>query len=203
MSFSTHNDSNTTVPTLEASAYDGGQHPKLISGFHSRCVWPTRRTKNDKRKTCMRLLDIFKRKPSAEVTSLKNEKEFKAFVLAASQDEQIRDLLVEVAREAGSDAYLEIKLGGNGQPYSLECMGCPDDRRTQSEVQAEYEALKHQIAVAASASDRDSLERKLACMSGGFCTIHINTFSAADFERRRALIVDVWARCKAIWQGPR
>ena len=147
----------------------------------------------------MGLFDIFKRKPSGEVTQFRNEKELRTFILGVTHDERVSGLLVEVARTVGRDGYLEIAPGGNGQPYSVEYMVCPDDGRKASEVQAEYRTLKNQIATVTSESNRDQLERKLARLVGGICTIRINTFSSEEFERQRALIRDAWARCKSIW----
>ena len=144
----------------------------------------------------MGLLDLFARKRSSEVTEFRNETEFRAFVLASTKDEQIADLLVEVARHIGREGYVEIASGGIGKPYAVEYQSLPDDKRTRAEVQAEYLALKQQIAAAALESEREVLEKKLAYLCGGFCTIRINTFSPEDFEKRRALIREAWARCK-------
>jgi hypothetical protein len=147
----------------------------------------------------MGLLDLFRRKPSAEPTRLGNEQELKAFVLAATGDEPLADLLVEVTLHVGCEGYLEIAQGGPGQPYSVDYTPCPDDGRKQSEVQAECRALERRIELATSDSERDQFQRELARMGGGSCTIHVNTFSAADFEKRRALIRKVWTRCQGMW----
>jgi hypothetical protein len=153
---------------------------------------------SDSKKGQMGFFDVFKKKPSGEVTQFRNEKELKAFLLAATHDERVSELLVEVATNVGRDGYLEITFGGNGQPYSVEYTACPDDSRKSSEVRAEYQELKNRIAAAADA-EWDQLERKQARLVGGICTLRINTFSTVEFERQRALILKTWTQCKSIW----
>ena len=146
----------------------------------------------------MGLFDIFRQKTPDAQPRIRNARDLKAFLLGATHDERLAQFLAEVAEKVGRDGYLDIERGGAGKPYAAEYKWREDDSRKSSEIQAEYQSLRERLASAPSESERDQLERQLAELAGGVCTIRINVPSADEFERLRSLIAVTWKRLKEI-----
>lgn len=146
----------------------------------------------------MGLFSIFKREVSDKQPKIHNERELKAFWLTATKDESLSQFLVEVTTHVGRYGYLMVERGGNGRPYSVEYYAHPEDSRRAAEVQAELRILQQEHGAAQTDADRDRLDRKIAELGGGVCTIRINVMTSDEFNRQKGLIVDAWARFKQI-----
>ena len=146
----------------------------------------------------MGLFGLSTKKTPAGQTTIRNAKELEAFFVDVTKDEWLAQLLVEVANKVGRDGYLEVERGGNGTPYMVEYQDCPEDSRTQAEVQAEYARLKEQLSTASSPADHDLIERRIAHLVGGFCRIRINVMTSDEFGRQRDLIAKAWAQLNVI-----
>lgn len=146
----------------------------------------------------MGLLDLFRRTMSDNQPRIRNERELKAFLLDATKDERLAQFLADIATQVGRDGYLIVERGGNGKPYSAELHKHSEDNRPTSEFQAEYQRLRQELAKAQSAAARDKLERQIAELAWGVCTIRINVMTSDEFDRQKNLINGTWAKFKLI-----
>jgi hypothetical protein len=146
----------------------------------------------------MGLFDMFKPKPPDGQPKIRNDKELKVFMLGATKDERLAELLFEVTKQVGRDGFLEVERGCTGRPYSVEYQKCPDDSRTTAEVQAEYQGLKQAFELAKTDVDRDRIDRQIAELAGGCCVIRLNVMTSDEFNRQKTLILDTWSQLKKI-----
>lgn len=119
-------------------------------------------------------------------------------MLGATKDERLAEFLVEITKQVGRDGYIEVERGVNGRPYSVEYQKCPDDPRTTAEVQSEYRSLKQAFALAQTDVDRDRIDRQIAELAGGCCTIRLNVMTSDEFSRQKTLIINTWSQLKEI-----
>jgi hypothetical protein len=126
--------------------------------------------------------------------------EVEAFLLEATKDEALAKFLVDVVEHVGRDGYIAVECGGNGSPYEAEYQEEPEvpDPRKPSEIRAECERMRQALALAHSNSERDRIERRIAELAGGICTVRINVGSSNEFSRQKALIIDAWAKFREI-----
>lgn len=139
--------------------------------------------------------------PLAQVpTRIRDIGDVEAFVLATTRDKELTQCLVDVIDQVGRDGYIAVERGGNGNPYEAEYQAQPEvpDPRKPSEIQAEYERLRQALASADCNTERDRIERRIAELAGGICTIRINVKSYDKFSRQKALIIDTWAKFREL-----
>jgi hypothetical protein len=130
---------------------------------------------------------------AADVPRISSRKEAIAFLQRETGDQGLALLLIEAAERIGRDGYIDVRQGGNGNPYAVEyeertAEEVAADRRTSREIRAELDRLKEALRSATSDDERDRLERQIAWLAGGICTIWINVTPSADYERQRRLI---------------
>lgn len=131
-------------------------------------------------------------------TRIRDIRDVEAFMSATTKDEALAEFLVDVAEHVGRDGYIAVECGGNGTPYEVEYQKESDDNRKVSEIQAELQRMRQALVLTQHDSERDHIERQIAELAGGFCTIRINVKSYDKFSRQKALIIDTWAKFKEI-----
>jgi len=149
----------------------------------------------------MGLFDLFRRKSPGDPPEIRNEKDLKGFFLNATHDERLTELLLQVADKLGRDGVIEVERGGNGKPYATEFRIRPDDSRRVTEIQAESQRLRQLLAEAQSDTERDRLDRELAALVSGFCTVRINVMTSAEFDEQHRLILETWKQLKIIMRA--
>ena len=117
--------------------------------------------------------------------AIKTEADVRAFFGATLGDESLAQVLTEVICRIGRDGFVAVEQGGEGDPYSVECVPWSDDGRSSTAVQAEVADLKRRIASVADSSARDQLERRLGTIAGEVCTLFIRNPSSIDFQKQR------------------
>lgn len=136
------------------------------------------------------------------VHRIKTKADVVAFFQHATEDAELAHVLADAAETNGRDGFVDVRQGGSGRPYAVEYAHRSEeeakaDRRTFAEVRAELDALRAAFRSAATDEDRDRLEREIAWLAGGICTLWIN-LPTGDYHRRRALIRESVARFKTL-----
>jgi hypothetical protein len=144
----------------------------------------------------MDLFGIFKRRSTADRSRIKTKHDAVAFFQEATKDADLAALLTDVVEHIGRWGYIEVRRGGSGMPYAAEYQVCPSDDRRQADIQAELSGLHESLSTAISDDERDRIERKIAQLAGGVCTVWINTMLSVDFEERSRLVADSFRKFK-------
>jgi hypothetical protein len=149
----------------------------------------------------MDLFGIFKRRSTADRNRIKTKHDVVAFFQEATKDADLAAFLTDVVEHIGRHGYIEVRRGGSGMPYAAEYQVCPSDDRRREDVQAELNDLQESLKTAISDDERDRIERQIAQLAGGVCTVWINTMLSIDFEERSHLVADSFRRFKESING--
>lgn len=131
--------------------------------------------------------------PRSARPRLKTKDDVIAFFLRETKDEKLAHILADAAEMNGRDGYVDVRQGGDGQPYRVEHTHRPEDearadRRSFSEIRAEVERLKAARDAAVAAHERDQLDRQIAWLAGGISLLWIHVPSSAEYDRQRTLV---------------
>jgi hypothetical protein len=149
----------------------------------------------------MDLFGIFKRRSTADRSRIRTKHDVVAFFQEATKDADLAAFLTDVLDHTGRHGYIEVRRGGSGMPYAAEYQPCPSDDRSQADIQAELSNLQESLRTAISDDERDRIERQIAQLVGGVCTVWINTMLSADFEERSRLVGDSFRKFKEAIKG--
>lgn len=128
--------------------------------------------------------------------TIKDQFDLEEFLLAHTQDEALTRFLLTATEKVGFNGYVEVERGGNGTPYEVKHHEFQESTRTASDIQAEMQSLRQASVLAQDDAERDRIARKLAELTGTFCTIRINMESSEEFDRLKTLIMDTWAKVR-------
>lgn len=139
----------------------------------------------------------------SQVTRIRSRKDLIAFFQQQTGDHKLALLLTDAVETNGRDGYIDVRQGGSGNPYAVEYEHRSDeeraaDHRTSGEIRAELDRLKEALNSATADDERDRLERQIAWLAGGVCTLWINVTPSADYERQRRLITESFRKFKSV-----
>ncbi len=140
---------------------------------------------------------------SADVPRIRSKKDAIAFFQQETGDRELALLLIDVAERIGKLGFIDVKQGGNGNPYEVEYEHRSEeeraaDPRSGREIKAEIDRLKEALKSATSDDERDRLERQIARLVGGVAVFWINVTSSADYERQRRLIKESFRKLREL-----
>lgn len=139
---------------------------------------------------------------SADVPQIRSRKDAIAFLQRETGDQELALLLFDVAERIGRDGCIDVRQGGNGNPYAVEYEERAEeeraaDKRSPWEIKAEIDRLKEALKRATSDDERDRLDKQIALLAGAICTIWVNVTPSADYERQRRLIKESFGKLKS------
>ncbi|MFH1265894.1 MAG: hypothetical protein ABIK89_09200 [Planctomycetota bacterium] len=140
---------------------------------------------------------------STDVPRIRSRKDAIAFFQQETGDGELALLLVEVAERIGKLGFIDVKQGGNGNPYEVEYDHRIEeeqaaDQRSSGEIRAELDRLEEALKSATSDDERDRLERQIGRLAGGVGIFWINVTPSADYERQRRLIKESFRKLREL-----
>lgn len=141
-------------------------------------------------------------RPTGQVRPrLKTKHDVIEFFLRETADQDLAHILTDAAELNGRDGFVDVRQGGDGQPYRVEHTHRPEeevraDTRSFAEVRQEVERLKAARDTAVTEDERDRFNQQIAWLAGGISILWINLPNSAEYESRRTLIRDTIGRFK-------
>ena len=140
---------------------------------------------------------------SADVPRIRSKKDAIAFFEHETGDRELARILIDVAYRIGKLVFVDVKQGGNGNPYEVEYEECSEeeraaDPRSGREIKAEIDELKEALTSTTSDDERDRLEKQIGRLVGCVAVIWINVTSSAEYERQRRLIKESFRKLREL-----
>ena len=132
---------------------------------------------------------MFNRKPRDPKTPvIRSKRDLVAHLGSVVNDAQVASLIGDVLERTGLDGRIEIKRGGQGQPYAVEYPAPQRMEKPTNVLVSEIEHFKKLVAQAASDSEKDWWRQQLAEAMGLIAVIWIQTDSQDAFDAKRQLV---------------
>jgi len=109
-------------------------------------------------------------------------------------DDRLAWVLADALEHVGRDGYIEIKPGGNGQPYFLERIQPPVTETLNETAVLQVKQLQRILNAAVSESEQEWNRSKIAELTGVRAIVWICASDAEDFEMRRKKIREILSR---------
>ena len=115
--------------------------------------------------------------------------ELRLYLKHSIGDEEFASLLIQILQKIGGGGAIQIKRGGDGNPYSVEYTYLePPQHMSRSEIAERIEELRWALSQAKSPIEQERLEEELAQLAGTSATIWVNSSSRQDLDKANQLL---------------
>lgn len=122
---------------------------------------------------------------------IKSKRELELYVRNRVQDEEAAVIISEAFEKAGSEGIIEVKRGGNGNPYKLEYISNIPPINISKETKDRKKQLLQRIKGNLTKNERENIQSELAQLVHHRITIWVNSFlSAEEYNVKEKLMMD-------------
>ncbi len=126
---------------------------------------------------------------TGQLPDISSVEELRLYLKHSIRDEEFASLLVEIFQKIGGGGAIQIKKGGDGNPYSVEYSFSERPKHLpRSQISQRMDELRWALEQAKSTQEEERLQEELSELAGASATIWVNSPSDQELEKARRLL---------------
>lgn len=134
--------------------------------------------------------------------SLSSSEQIELYLKYRIKDAEFAKIFFQIFEKSGCNATIEIKKGGDGNPYQIEyVVPEPQEKLTKKEKKERIKAIIKYMEDnnSLSENERHKLQDELAQLSDSHTIIWVNAKTQEEFDEKEQLFVDTISAVKQIF----